>query len=143
VRLRSLGREIAFQALYQHDFGAGREGLFGFDWLEGEVPPDALLFATELIEGTLDCVAEIDDELKKTLEHWDLSRLSRVDRAILRLSVHEILHRPDIPARVAIDEGIELAKRFGGDQSYRFVNGVLDAVRKRNEERSPVDGENP
>jgi transcription antitermination protein NusB len=78
-----------------------------------------------LIERNLE---EIDDVLRAAMDNWRLDRLSRVDRSILRLAVAEILHSGDVPPRVALQEGIRLAGQYGGDDSHRFVNGVLDAV---------------
>ncbi len=72
----------------------------------------------------------IDEKIKEHLEHWDFSRLSRVDLAILRMSVFCLLYQPDIPATVTIDEAIDIAREFGTDDSYRFINGVLDSIQK-------------
>jgi N utilization substance protein B len=74
---------------------------------------------------------EIDAALGECLEHWRLDRLSRIDRSVLRLAAGELLFRDDVPPKVAIQEGIRLAGQYGGDESPRFVNGVLDAVYRR------------
>jgi N utilization substance protein B len=81
--------------------------------------------------GTLEHIEEIDEVLKKRLEHWDFTRLGKVDLAILRISIYALLFQKDIPASVTIDEAIDLAKHYGSEDSYRFVNGVLDGVRRQ------------
>lgn len=127
--LRHLGRELALKALYQMDIrgGASSEDLaLFFD----AFPTDdrARRFALKLVEGVRHEQATLDECLSDALEHWSVGRLSRVDHNILRLAVYELLRMDDIPARVTIDEAIELAKTYGDQESGRFVNGVLDHV---------------
>jgi N utilization substance protein B len=95
-----------------------------------KITPDTLAFSTLIITGTINNLARIDEVIKLHLEHWDFNRLSRVDRANLRISVYCILFQEDIPATVTIDEAIDIAKEFGNTDSYRFVNGVLDSIYK-------------
>ena len=83
-----------------------------------------------MITGTIENQADIDRAISEHLEHWDFSRLARVDLAILRISVYCLLYQANIPPTVTIDEAIDIAKEFGSDDSYRFVNGVLDGIRK-------------
>lgn len=133
---RRKGRIIAFQSLYRADVaGADLSQVLDFSWMEGEKPAGAteetLAFARLLIQGTLENLPRIDEAIRAELENWDFSRLNRVDVAILRMSVYCLLFQPDIPHTVTIDEGIDIARSFGTEDSYRFVNGVLDAVRKR------------
>jgi N utilization substance protein B len=133
---RRKGRIIAFQSLYRYDLsGASLEELLDFSWLDGErperVPPETALFARLLIQGSLENLAEIDDVISAQLENWDFSRLNRVDLALLRMSVYCLLHQPEIPASVTIDEAVDISKTYGTPDSYRFVNGVLDGVRKK------------
>ncbi len=125
--LRHLGRELALQALYQIDFN-GAESRDDLARLFASFPADqrARSFALELIEGVRRERGTLDKHIAESLENWSINRLSRVDHNILRLALFELLHRPEIPARVTIDEAIELAKRFGDRDSARFVNGVLD-----------------
>jgi N utilization substance protein B len=127
--LRHLGRELALKALYQMDIrgGASGEDLALFF---AAFPADdrARQFALELVAGVRDEQALLDQCLSDALEHWSIGRLSRVDHNILRLAVYELLRMKDIPARVTIDEAIELAKTYGDQESGRFVNGVLDQV---------------
>ena len=127
--LRHLGRELALKALYLVDIrgGVSNEDLALFF---EEFPADdrARKFATTLVQGVRDEQGALDECLSEALEHWSIGRLSRVDHNILRLAVYELLRMEDIPARVTIDEAIELAKCYGDIQSGRFVNGVLDEI---------------
>lgn len=132
---RRKGRIIAFQALYSFDI-AFREidELFTFSWIDkerrGRLKEETLAFSRLLVKGTIENLPVIDEKIKEHLEHWDFSRLSRVDLAILRMSVFCLLYQPDIPATVTIDEAVDIAKEFGTDESYRFINGVLDSIKK-------------
>ena len=123
-------RELALQALYQLDVtgeGDPARGLALF-WTHFDAPPDARAFARELVDGVRDHAERIDQLIGGSAEHWRLPRLSRVDLNLLRLATFELLARPDIPASVTIDEAIEIARRFGGEDSASFVNGVLDHI---------------
>lgn len=91
---------------------------------------ESLDFGRLLITGTIENIGAIDQAIKDHLEHWDFSRLGRVDLAILRISVYCLFYQKDIPATVTIDEAVDISKEFGTDDSYRFVNGVLDGIRK-------------
>jgi len=133
---RRKGRILAIQALYAHELAGSEAGeLAGFAWLDAQdkekISEDSRVFARLLIQGTLENLAEIDRYIKKQLEHWDFGRLNKVDLAILRISAYCLLFQADIPASVTIDEAIDIAKEFGTDDSYRFVNGVLDGIRKQ------------
>jgi N utilization substance protein B len=88
-------------------------------------------FAERLVRGTAAALEEIDPLIAACAQHWRLSRMAVVDRLILRLAAYELLHAPDTPPVVAINEAVELAKRYGTDESSAFVNGVLDEVRRR------------
>lgn len=130
--LRHLGRELALKALYQSDIrgDASREDLALL--FEGfHVDDRARQFAVRLIEGVGRERAVLDRHLADALEHWSIGRLSRVDHNILRIAVYELLWMTEIPARVTMDEAIELAKRYGDQDSGRFVNGVLDQLAER------------
>lgn len=107
------------------------EEILGFGWLDSEPAPETADFARLLVAGTLESIGEVDSAIKEQLEHWDFSRLGRVDLAILRVGVYSLLFRREIPARVTIDEAVDMAKEFGASDSYRFVNGILDGIRKR------------
>ena len=128
---RRKGREFALQMLYQIEVGGSREETLTTFW-EGKDPtPETREFAEGLVRGTLVRLDEIDALLRQGLEHWRLARIAAVDRNVLRLAAYELLHQPQTPPAVIIDEAIELAKCFGGDESGDFVNGVLDGLRKR------------
>jgi len=107
------------------------------DWIDKKHGEQTLAFARELIEGSVKHARTIDDSIKKQLEHWDLERLSYVDRAILRFSTFSLFFQDDVPDTVIINEAVDLAKQFGTDDSYRFVNGVLDGIRKEKNGRDP------
>jgi N utilization substance protein B len=131
---RRKARIIAFQSLYRHDLsGACMEELFDFSWMDAEkgTPADTLAFARLLIQGVLENLPQIDDTIKGQLENWDFTRLNRVDLALLRMSVYCLLYQQDIPPTVTIDEAVDISKSYGTADSYRFVNGVLDGVRKK------------
>jgi N utilization substance protein B len=134
--VRRKGRILAFQALYAHECaGAPTSELLEFGWLDPDslekVRDETRDFARLLIAGTIENLGEVDQHIKRQLEHWDFSRLNKVDLAILRISVYCLLFQADIPPSVTIDEAIDIAKEFGTDDSYRFINGVLDGVRKQ------------
>jgi N utilization substance protein B len=132
---RRVGRELALQALYKLDMlgDAAGPGSLGLFW-EHLVPDDAArggeseTFARELVEGVLLHRERIDELIAAAAEHWQLPRLSRVDLNLLRVATFELMERPDIPAAVTIDEAIEVARRFGSEDSPAFVNGVLDQI---------------
>jgi transcription antitermination protein NusB len=129
--LRRTGRELALKALYQIDIRgevSNEDLALFFESFAGE-RTDA--FALRLVDGAWRERIMIDGVLADALEHWSIGRLSRVDHNILRIAVYELLRMPDIPARVTIDEAIELAKTYGDQNSGRFVNGVLDQVANR------------
>ncbi len=128
--MRREARELALQALYQLDVTGERDagrGLATF-WSHFEVAPDVQAFARELVDGVRENGERIDGLITASAEHWRLPRLSRVDLNLLRLATFELLGRPDIPASVTLDEAIEIARRFGGEDSAAFVNGVLDHI---------------
>src|SRR6202051_3256657 len=129
---RHNGRELALKALYQIDLrgGASNDDLaLFFDAFPAE--DLARKFAVTLVAGVRGEQVALDRQIADVLEHWSIGRLSRVDHNILRLAIFELLRMDDIPARVTIDEAIELAKAYGDQESGRFVNGVLDQVATR------------
>jgi N utilization substance protein B len=127
---RRKSREYALQLLYQIEMGGGKEEALATFWNDKHAPQDVKSFAELLVRGTLENLSEIDSVLRSGLENWRLSRIAAVDRSVLRLAVFEFLHQTETPPVVVIDEAIELAKRFGGEESGEFVNGVLDGIRK-------------
>jgi N utilization substance protein B len=133
--VRRRGRIVAFQTLYRYDLsGACLEELLDFSWMDegklARMPEETLLFSRLLIQGTIENLAEIDTAIKDQLENWDFTRLSRADLAILRISTYCLLYQKDIPPTVTIDEAVDISKSYCAADSYRFVNGVLDGIRK-------------
>ena len=133
MRTRRIAREAAVQALYQcdtcNDWSAELVDLFFEQFIqvtESQHSAENTLFAKKAINGAINHLDFIDQLINESSIHWQVSRMSRVDRNILRLAVYEICFEPEIPSSVSINEGIELAKRFGADDSANFVNGVLD-----------------
>lgn len=131
---RHTSRVIAFQALYSWDANNHNlDEILNFGWLDEKdsADQDSLVFARLLIAGTVDCIEEVDSIIKRNLTpKWDFSRLNKVTLAILRLSIYSIFHQKDTPSAVAIDEAIEIAKQYGTDDSFKFINGLLDSVIK-------------
>ncbi len=127
---RRQGREIALQALYRVELtGDPSPEALELLWEHFEAPLDARGFAIELMRGVLAEREQIDALIAAAAENWSLSRLSRVDLNLLRLATYELLQRAErVPTRVILDEAIEIARRFGGEESSQFVNGILDQI---------------
>ncbi len=138
---RRKARILAVQALYAWDMsGQTLADLLSLEWLDEDkkehYEPDILDFSKLMIAGTIEQIEDIDSMIRKHLEHWTFERLRKVDLAILRIGAYSILYQNDIPAQISIDEAIEIAKEYGSEDSYRFVNGVLDGIRKDTIEES-------
>jgi transcription antitermination protein NusB len=132
---RHRAREAAVQMLYQWEVGKVSIVEVGQTFWTGPAGSDALaeglrVFATKLAAGVAGTVADIDPMIAEAAQNWRLERMNVLDRLILRLAVYEFLHEPDTPAKVIINEALELARTFSTDDSVRFINGVLDAVRR-------------
>ncbi|WP_460030562.1 transcription antitermination factor NusB [Megalodesulfovibrio paquesii] len=143
---RRLGRQRAFQVLYGLNFAPVNSELelkrrylhAPLGELKADDPAEELLqlgpqsqeFGWELTYGVWSRMKELDEEITRHSQHWKLGRIAKIELTILRLALHEILHRSDIPKKVAINEAVELAKSFGDDNSGAFVNGILDAAAK-------------
>lgn len=158
---RHTAREMALQMLYQHEMGGSElpqvfqdfdvseflaqeaEGELGGEEGGGDGSPrkvsqkdqrrvkKAFDHARELVEGTAGHQSEIDELIRGQADNWRLERMPVVDRNILRLAIFEMQHQPDVPKLVVLDEAIELAKKYGSDQSSRFINGLLDGLLKQ------------
>jgi len=87
-------------------------------------------FARLLVAGTIEHVSEIDELIKKHLDSWDFNRINKVDLAILRVSVYPLLYQKDLHPSIVINEAVDISKEFGSDDSFKFVNAVLDNIRK-------------
>jgi N utilization substance protein B len=127
---RSRGREVALQVLYQVEQNAGISSDEIQRFIERRLLEDRKLceFTESLTAGVKQHQAELDAMISKVAENWRLDRMAAIDRNILRLGAYEMLHCPEVPAKVAINEALELAKRYSTAQSSRFVNGILDRV---------------
>jgi len=132
---RRKGRILAFQALYANDV-AGTEvsDLLRFDWIDADkketLDEELLTFTRLLVSGSLENKIAIDKAIKTNVKNWDFERISKVDLAILRLGAYTLLFQKDVPPSVVIDEAVEIAKEYSADDSFKFVNGVLDGIRR-------------
>jgi N utilization substance protein B len=123
---RSRAREVALQVLFQDDLNPGASPHAADAFLQGRLSsPELVDFARSLVSGVRRNRAELDALLARTADNWRLERMAATDRNILRMGTYEILYT-ETPDRVAINEAVELAKRFGTAQSAQFVNGILD-----------------
>jgi transcription antitermination protein NusB len=127
---RSRGREVALQVLYQIEQNLGIPVAEVRQFIDRRLLGDKKLveFTQDLVAGVRENQPKIDTMIKEVAENWRLDRMAAIDRNILRLGVYEMLLRPEVPAKVAINEALELAKRYSTAQSSRFVNGILDRV---------------
>ena len=138
---RREGRETALQFLFSHDIHhlLGDAEVEAF-WNLRRASPAVRAFAEELITGVRHHLAEIDRAITGCLEHFSFERLSTVDRNILRVAVFELFHVREIPPAIIINEAIEIAKRFGETDSARFVNGILDRIRRDRDAAAAGEG---
>ncbi len=161
---RRRAREMAMQMLYQHELGGSPldQIFWSFDLSEylqesdtatsdAEEPAplqrQALVaraeksfsYARKLVEGTMQNCTAIDDLIREHAENWRLERMPMIDRNILRLAIYEMLHESSVPKVVIVDEAIELAKKFGSENSGRFVNGLLDGFLQSHND-APIEG---
>jgi N utilization substance protein B len=136
VGARREGREHALQALYSLELNpaAPRVALRLF-WETQRCAPAARTFAEELLQGILEHGQTIDAQIVAKSANWSLGRMSKIDLNILRLAVYELLFRNDIPRNVIINEAIEIAKKFGSEETPAFVNGILDEIARTLPER--------
>ena len=134
---RHRAREAALQILYQWDIGRGdvdraAETFFTLQWPNVDPAPDELRrFASALAHDTVAQLAAIDPLIAETAERWRPERMAVLDRLILRMAVCELQHHQETPAAVVINEALELARTFSTEESVKFINGMLDAIRKK------------
>ena len=130
--LRRDAREAAVQFLYQVDTHkpADVDKALEEFWRQNDAKQNVRDFANDLLRGTLEKKTEIDVKIASLADNWDFERLAVVDRNILRLALYEMLFRTEIPPVVSINEAIEIAKKFSTAESGKFVNGLLDRVKK-------------
>ncbi|MDT5059589.1 MAG: transcription antitermination protein NusB [Acidobacteriota bacterium] len=139
---RRKARECALQMLFAADVSETRaDELVRTYWAElgdADVEEPAREFATRLATGTLSHLTSLDERIKSRAEHWRISRMAVVDRNILRLAVYEFLYEPT-PRTVAINEALEIARRFSTYEATQFINGILDAIKRDLDEQHPQE----
>lgn len=128
-------RVKVIQALYQRDFHKEDQPEDSEDWLH-EFDARDHAFYEQLYTGVVQNQEALDQLIRQALKGWTLERLSMVDRAIIRLGAFELCYETDIPANVTLNEAVELAKQFSGDESARYVNGVLSQIKQRAENQT-------
>jgi transcription antitermination factor NusB len=135
MRKRTKAREFALQVLYQIDIIQTDAGSCLEDfWTRRETSadPDVREFTEAIVSGVEQHKADLDKAISEAAENWGLNRMAVVDRNILRMTTFELLYRSDIPPKVAINEAIDIAKKYGDKDSGKFVNGILDKINKTN-----------
>ena len=135
---RHLGRIVALQTLYEQDFRReSGDASFDLDSVlkrniaRYESTVDDVFFIEELVKGVAAHETELDDELRPLAPEWPIEQIARMDRVVLRMGLYELKYGKDVPPKVVINEAVELAKAFGGDNSSKFVNGVLGTALKQ------------
>lgn len=145
---RHLCRIIALQSLYEYDFRNSlniEELTTNIDEVlkrNIEVYKDAVEeidFVSDLVKGTLDNEKKIDDIIVPAAPEWPIDQIAKIDKSILRMSLYELIIKQDVPPKVAINEAVELAKEFGGDNSSKFINGVLGTIFRQSELYDPKE----
>lgn len=138
---RKVAREMAFKAIFAINFQSEEvnpEEIISAEINDSETKLDIskedMSYIKEVCHGVFEKVSELDNEIENSLKGWKMERISKTDLAILRLAIYEILYRTDIPAKVSINEAIELAKTFSEPSSASFVNGVLGRIMNKSEE---------
>lgn len=131
---RHLSRTIAMQALYEWDFHREKPILTIADRIAQPVLKDVDIdYVHRVVKGAIDAADEIDSLITKAAPEWPLDQISVIDKSILRLAGYELLKDQDIPPKVAINEAVEIAKTFGGDNSSKFINGVLGTLYRQSD----------
>lgn len=146
---RHLGRIVALQSLYEYEFRTQSEDaavdlgeILERNLERYETAIEDKEFVERLIKGVVDAQAELDEKIQPIAPDWPVAQIARIDRAILRMGLYELLYLGDIvPPKVVINEAVELAKAFGSDNSSKFVNGVLGTAYRTLVEEKPGDAE--
>ena len=126
---RSTGRESALQMLFALEAGGGSPTrVVSTYWRETPGDPEGREYADEIVHGVAGELEAVDEAVRKASTNWRIERMARVDRNVLRLGAWELMRRADVPRAVILDEAVELAKRYGSEESGAFVNGVLDRI---------------
>ncbi len=130
-RTRHDARECALQILFQWDVHHNTDYWLEDFWAQREVEAEVREFTDGLVQGVMDRKQDIDALITEHATNWTINRMPIVDRNILRLSLYELIWYPDVPAKVTVNEAIELAKDFADDEAKRFINGILDSVLRK------------
>lgn len=127
--IRRRGRELALQVLYQIDVTHREVGeALDLFWDNFTSDEEARYFCERLVRGMVEHLDEINDLIGKHAEHWEVGRMTQIDRNILRMAVYELVYCQDIPPKVTINEAVEIGKKFGSEDSGAFINGILDRI---------------
>jgi len=147
---RHLGRIVALQTLYEQDFrrevndpGLDLEDVLARNIARYEETIEDKAFIESLVRGVDQKAAELDDIIRPVAPEWPIEQIARMDRTILHIGVYELVFEDGVPPKVAINEAVELAKAFGGDNSSKFINGVLGTVLRAQEETTPKPVKKP
>lgn len=126
---RKKSREIALQVLYQIDMSKNEvEESFNLFWHNFSPSDELKEYSEKVVKGVSQHRDEIDTLIEKHSEHWRLERMTIVDRNVLRMAIFELMHCPDVPTKVILNEAVELGKKYGSEKSSPFINGILDKV---------------
>ena len=144
MRKRTQAREYALQWLYQLDVTRSQPDATAEDFWSGrQAPPEVRDYTVQLVEGTVSRLTDIDRLIASYASNWNISRMAIVDRNILRMGAYELLYVDDVPPKVCLNEAVELAKRFGDEESSKFVNGILDTIHKQHARASSSETPQP
>lgn len=134
---RRKARELALQMLFQIDITSDRvEEVFFSFFASHKFKPEVVEFAQRVVRGSVEHREEIDRLISTTTKHWKMDRMATVDRNILRIAVYEFLYEGTVPKKVAINEALEIAKKYSTAESAQFINGVLDGIKKKLENQA-------
>lgn len=130
--IRRKSRELAVQALYMYELSdTDIHNLLSFEWSDKSYNEKILIYASDLIRGTLNNIEYLDNIIGKVMkDEISIKRMGEIEKAILRVMSYEMLKK-DVPKMITIDEGVEIAKKFGNEYSHKFINGILDEIRKK------------
>ncbi len=138
---RHFSRIQAIQALYEWDFRKNEDckNILKRNIQESEAKNVDLDFVNDILEGVSKKIKEIDEIIEKSAPEWPIEQIAIIDKTILRVAIYELMYSNEVPPKVAIDEAVELAKSFGGDNSSKFINGVLGAVYRKSDKYDAKD----
>ncbi len=138
-----MARELTLKMLYCYESGRNEMPIVINEILgKKKYDPSVKTFAKKLTLLTIEQMASIDEQIKDVVKNWEYDRVSTIDKLILRMGVCELMFFDDIPYEVTINEAVEIAKKFGNEESKRFVNGILDAIVKKEQNKRKNEGSN-